>query len=88
MLRSLAKFVALGCLTSKLPFGHTITFIYPTKSNAKHLEEIKNAGYELPAVNQIEVSQRNKFEDHRHLMLQLVASLLSTEVYCGMVPSP
>ena len=59
-------------------------------SNVEHLEEIRKAGLELPAVNQIEVRR----VDGTILLIPkcsyrcplLVASLLSAEANCEMVP--
>lgn len=40
-------------------FGKLIAYVQFTHSGVKHLEEIKEAGYEHPAVNQIEVKPSN-----------------------------
>lgn len=47
------------------PIGEVLTIkILRVRSGIKHLEEIKNAGFEMPAVNQIEV--RTQHTSYRH----------------------
>jgi hypothetical protein len=62
--------------------------LYP--SGVKHLEEIKNAGYEMPAVNQIEVRQHSTICSGCSACMSakfdgLAASFLSAKAYCRVL---
>jgi hypothetical protein len=50
-------------------------------SNVKHLEEIVEAGLELPSVNQVEVGSFAHWHRNNYPYIRLAPPLLSTEAH-------